>query len=427
MLRLTQASAHLIAAMILTLGTAAPLAAQQRVLPLKVQDAPRYKKAPRVQDAQSAPRPESQTTIIKLRNVPASELAESLARSLGNRGIEITAEPITNSLLVTASPEALLKTATLVKALDLPPAMINIDVSLVELSGDQGAITEAFKTAGAASAELVVQLIKSGKVRVLNQLRVTALDNTEARVHSQEQKAVPVGRVFAGSRGGTRTTAQPFEERETGTMVIVRPKQSGESEISLDLQLESTRLEMPPNASATDDATDAVTTAASLRTLTTSIHTTVRIPQGRPVLIQAATRQDGDSSRQFAVLVNATIGTAYANPQPASRRKAAVQPPFDPNNTTVVLYLRNAVAEDAKKVVVEVYRDFAGKLNITADARTNALFIQGNSDTIEQVEELLKALDSVDPKAKPEATIKDIQDALKKALPRAINPKSPAN
>lgn len=401
MLSLSRRSKSLITATILALAIVTPLAAQQEPLRAKLQGVDAF-----AQPQPAAQREQTQTTIFKLQNLPASELASSLARSLGSRGIQIEAEPTTNSLLITATADNTAKASTLLQALDLPPSMINIDVSLVELSGDQGAITEAIRMAG--SSQMVADLIKSGKLRVLNRVRVSALDNSQAHVRSQEQKAVPSARVFAGSRTGVRTMAQGFEERQTETTVSVRPKLSG-SEISLDLQVESTRLENTPEVSAASE-NDAA--ASPLRTLTTSIQTTVRVPQGRSVLIQAATRQDGDSSRQFAVLVNATIGTPPAKPEVAQREE------LDPNNTTVVIYLRNAVAAEAKKVVLEVYRDHADKLNITADERTNALFIRGDGVTIQLVEELLKVLDTVDPKVKPEVRIQEFKKAIERALTR---------
>ena len=341
------------------------------------------------------------TVIFRLKNLQAIVLAKSLARGLSDREIQIEAEPVTNSLLVTASKEKLQKFADILQQLDQPPAIINVDISLVELSGDQGEITEAIKKAGAGSAELIAGLVKSGKVRVLNRFRISAVDGTESHVQTAEEKSVPSGRVFPGSRGGTRTVVQGYESRETGTTVVVEPQRTGDREVTLDLQIDSSRIEAPePSAGADEEASP-----AQHRALTTSLRTTVRVPAGQPVLVQAATQQDGESSRQFAVLVTATVGT------PRATRKAAAVP--EPNQKGYVFYLKNAAAEEAKKVVIEVYRDHGEKLNITAEPRINALIIRGNDNTVQQIEDLLKALDSADPKKQRELKIEDFRKAIK--------------
>lgn len=343
-----------------------------------------------------------QTVIFRLKNLQAIVIARSLERGLHDREIQIEPEPVTNSLLVTATEKKLQKFADILQQLDKAPDIINLDISLVELSSDEGAITDAIKKAGAGSAELISGLIKSGKVRVLNRFRISAVDGTESHVQTAEEKSVPSGRVFPGaSRGGTRTVVQGYESRETGTSVVVEPKRTGDREVTLDLEIDSTRIEAPERSADAGEETS----PARHRALTTTLRSTIRVPEGQPVLVQATTQQDGPASRQFAVLVTATVGL----PKPA--RKTTGGP--DPNHTGYVYYLKNAAADQAKKVVIEVYRDHADKLNITAEPRTNSLIIRGDGNMIQQIEQLLKALDSSDPKKRNEIKIDDFKKAIK--------------
>ena len=342
------------------------------------------------------------TVIFRLKNLQAIVIARSLERGLHDREIQIEAEPVTNSLLVTASEKKLQKFTDILQQLDKAPDIINLDISLVELSGDEGAITEAIKKAGAGSAELIAGLIKTGKVRVLNRFRISAVDGTESHVQTAEEKSVPSGRVFPGaSRGGTRTVVQGYESRETGTTVSVDPRRTGDREVTLDLEIDSTRIEAPErSADAGEEAAP-----ARHRSLTTTLRSTIRVPEGQPVLVQATTQQDGPSSRQFAVLVTATVGL----PKPA--RNTTGGP--DPNHTGYVYYLKNAAADEAKKVVIEVYRDHADKLNIIAEPRTNSLIIRGDGNMIQQIEPLLRALARAAPKQRNEIKIEDFKKAIK--------------
>lgn len=64
-------------------------------------------------------------------------------------------------------------------------------------------------------------------------------------------------------------------------------------------------------------------------------------------------------------------------------------------------------------VLAEVYRDYADKLHITSDERTNALIVRAHSDVIQQVEAMLKALDNDDPKTRLDVKTQDIEKAFR--------------
>lgn len=364
------------------LGFVLIVASVLMVSPLAAQDEGSSRKQPPLpKPTKTQASPERQTAVFKLVNLPAAAIAKSLLKTL-DKGVQLEPEPTTNSLIVTGTPDQLQKLFALLQQLDEKPEMIHVEVSLVALNGDQGAITDAIKTAGAGGTRLVAELVESGKVRVLNRWRLSALEDNQAQVRTTEQKLVPAGRNVTSRGGGLRGSSRVYEQREASTLVSVQPVRSGE-EVTVELQLESTRLEGLEEAASAAEGEEADLAETQIRTLTTTISTTVRIPQGRPVLIQAATRQDGNSSGQFAVLLTATVGT------PPGRALAA-----RPLRHTVAFYLKHTVATDVEKTIKEVYADHTGELTIRADARTNALFVSGDPKLIEQVEDLLKQLDA---------------------------------
>jgi general secretion pathway protein D len=224
--------------------------------------------------------------VCPLENAPAQDVSSTLnnlLRSLGMLGqlrseVVIVPDVITNSLVISATPEDLEKVTPLVRQLDRPQPSVRVEVLIAEVqqagqptagppkppSGDDGlgaawegwdfgqqpgernALARLRDEPGRAKSgdsntavrRRLAALAGSGQLRILNRAQVTTLDNQPAFIHVGRR--IPVPRSTATTAAGARTMSMSYED--TGVIVGVTPRISRGGRVAMEINVEKSGL-----------------------------------------------------------------------------------------------------------------------------------------------------------------------------------------
>ena len=199
-----------------------------------------------------------QRLFIRLRHVPAADVAKAVQRFLdsfqksqrsheqisdSNRAI-IVCEPVSNSLLISATPQMADDLTKLISQLDVSPPMVTVDVCIAELrprscegNADRGAshpsATEKTPSMKKDGAAWLAWAKKQGRLEVLSRPQVMTLDNQPALI--QIGTAMPIAVPAPGSDGPAKG---PIKQPEVGLTVGLTPRISPNGLIFVDLDVE---------------------------------------------------------------------------------------------------------------------------------------------------------------------------------------------
>jgi type II secretory pathway component HofQ len=182
-----------------------------------------------------------------------------------------------------------------------PGRAVTIELLMVELSADAKDAKAAIDL-GASADDIrltVEKLAGEGKLQLVSHIRLSTLEQLPATFQVGEMVPVVTGRqVVGGGRGGVATAASVSYEN-VGTIVSVTPGIDGDDAI-LEITAEKSRVEnqqMPE----TDDAS----TPLPPRRSTSTVRSTVRVPNGSYVVAGGATFAGDDGRKEMLVLVTA--------------------------------------------------------------------------------------------------------------------------
>ena len=165
-----------------------------------------------------------ESTVCRVRNQPAVDVASAINEFLrSERGAQpaakpegeavIVAEPISNSLIIGATPQMLHDVLELVEALDRSSAMVRLEVLLVEVAlGDEAKKepSELVLKASAESMDAAIEALKKrGELTVLARPQIMTLDNQPAFLQIG-QRVPRITGANVSSRG--RTNSVTFED-----------------------------------------------------------------------------------------------------------------------------------------------------------------------------------------------------------------------
>ena len=218
---------------------------------------------------------EPQTAVVPVRSQSAAKLAATVGQALrdGKTRVAIVADPETNVLVVRGKAADVKETATLLRTLDQPPAMITIEVEISVKSPD------------------------GGSSKVIDKVRLTTLENKAAKVQLGQQVAVPTG--FSRSPGG-RGTQVATQNQQFGT-ILQAVAVDGPDGITIDLSIEKSWLE---------PAKDSKDLTGSSKFILTS-ESTVRVAHGKSQKI-AVSASSGVSTREAIIEVSAVSDSSRA-------------------------------------------------------------------------------------------------------------------
>ncbi len=188
-----------------------------------------------------------ETVVIRLGHVPAVDTAKSLSEWLEleqNRTNKVMATVVpvvvSNSLLVTASPDQLKTIAQVIEQLDQPVAQIRIKSVLLKLTpkdSDEGNISTMEGLPKGSIKEILAELKNRFNVRIIAQPGLLAVDNTPAMI--QLGGRIPrVTGTAVSARGRTNSVSM----ENVGTIFQTTCRVSKDGRITLEIELESSEM-----------------------------------------------------------------------------------------------------------------------------------------------------------------------------------------
>lgn len=257
------------------------------------------------------------------------------------------------------------------------PAVVTIEVSILELAEKPEPSSVDAETAEKWIARLK-ELEAAGKLGGITRLKLSTVENCPASAQSGERAPVVSGRQFVG-RGGPagQDQGQPiYTVQNYGTMVSATPRVEEGGSILLELSIEKSG--PAREASAKADQPVPAADLARMRVLNINLKSTVRIPNGKTIIVGASGNTDDKAPLQTVILVSARADKA---------------PAAEPKNVTQlqVYYLKFVQAEGAVEVLQKL---FDNSLKLIADERTNSLIVSATPKQAETIEAVLKMLDA---------------------------------
>lgn len=292
--------------------------------------------------------------------------------------------------------------------------VVSVEVSIVELA-EKGAVA-----GGPEDAEKLLgkirELESKGAVASWTRVRLSALEESIASAQFGERAPVATGRTFSNApRAGATGTGGAAERdrgapggfdrgggfggsmistaytiQDFGTHVAATPRVEGEGSILLELNIQKTGLAREPKRAADAPPQDS---SAPARIATILANSTVRVPNGKTVLLQGIGTSSEKDSGETLIFVTARADAAPkgAGAKPQAARDAGLQ-------QIKIFALKHVNATDASTTIASL---FAGQpVTMGIDQRSNSLIAKGTTEQLEVVEALLLRLDEDKPKEK---------------------------
>jgi hypothetical protein len=188
------------------------------------------------------------------------------------------------------------------------PHAIAIEVIIVETRAVQDERVVGFSGSSEDVAAHVRELESAGKIDVIDRIRLTTLENQEAMVQFGRTTSVASGQMFGGRGGPARTSSQRVS---VGMLVSAIGRVEGDV-IVVELQTEKSELERREKEPHPDEGV----APRGIETLTSQA--TVRIDDGKTVLLSGIQSSSGKGSAQRLILVSARILTPPSVAQAAA-------------------------------------------------------------------------------------------------------------
>ena len=283
--------------------------------------------------------------VFRLENAPASDVANTLStllRELRTAGqlpgeVIVVPEAVTNSLVISATPEDLEQVTRLVEQLDRRPQSVRVELLITEVqqkgkpktlarkrsSGNAGRKTRSDRGKQPARPNAAVKLpaeaggperskfnegvrrhLRSlqgaGQLKILNRTQITTLDNQPAHIHIGQK--IPVFRT-AGTKEGARTTVA-YEE--VGVIVGIWPRISPNGRVTMEINVEKSEL-----GSAAEGVPAGVLDSGKVLRLprieTTTLQATVSVADGESAVLGGLTVESGSQRSKLIIMVTPHI------------------------------------------------------------------------------------------------------------------------
>jgi type II secretory pathway component GspD/PulD (secretin) len=246
----------------------------------------------------------------RIKYMPAAEVAEAINELLrqepGQRdGAAIVADPVTNTLLISAAPAVMPQIESLVDAMDRKPASIQVVAAIVQVAregGDEGAQRPATHTVwkeGIASA--LKELQARGQVRVLASPAINAVNDQAAFVQIGQRES-----RITGARVSSQGRSNMVELENVGLILGVTARANDDRWITMEVDLEDSRLGAEGEGAviaATPDGEEIRSQDVDV----TVLQTTVSILSGHAVLIGGASVRRDDRHTEFWMVLEGRI------------------------------------------------------------------------------------------------------------------------
>jgi type II secretory pathway component GspD/PulD (secretin) len=267
---------------------------------------------------------ERKRLVYFVKNAPALNLATVLSEHFkGEADVEVRAipDPVSNTLLISASPAAFEEVVQILALLDRAPPMITVEVLVVELeSSRSGAAAGAGERRAAPkrgdllsdltgpTAEVLAKARRmeaGNELDILHRVRLTALANQKALVQVGERK--PVVQGVARSPSGTIKNTISVN---LGMIVGAIPRGGPDGSVVAEIEFEKSQLAPRP-----EDLVIAALEGGELvhaSSIVTSIcKSTVQIPRNQAVVL-GDIQTTGKEESQLLLIVTASQSASEA-------------------------------------------------------------------------------------------------------------------
>jgi hypothetical protein len=247
--------------------------------------------------------------------------------------------------------------------------LVTLDILLIDHNSDAGG-------AAPTAAELVKRYEAGELDRVV---RVQLSNVAETLAYTQLGESVPQATARAGRGGfdarGEAGVTYSYTYQDIGTLVRANTRVEDAGTVLVDLQFE--RSSMAPHLQPSDESDDLI---GRQKTVRRARQSTLRLKPGEPAIAEAWQSRSGDQTTGQFLVVTAHV-------QPGGDRPAAGEA------RTRIFMLRTAKADAMQRVLAEVYGD-SKPIRTSVDSNRNALIISAPREELEEVEQLIQALDA---------------------------------
>ncbi len=259
--------------------------------------------------------------------------------------------------------------------------LISLDVVFADVGGQSGGEQ--------ITAAKILEFEKQGKLDGLTRVQLSLIENVQSSAHFGEGAPVVTGRQeFGGGRGGSPT----FSRQNLGTTITATSRVEGDRTILVEVTAEQSRL-TPGKAT---DAAEAADGADPQRAVPQSVQqttsrTTVRVANGKSVLVGGQQRTAGKESAHTYIVLTATIAE---RPKAVPEVRDAPPAAEAPKAVIKVFALSHARASDVVKALRPILE--GQPVSLATDERTNSIIAQGVVEKLDTASALIQILDRAD-------------------------------
>jgi type II secretory pathway component GspD/PulD (secretin) len=244
--------------------------------------------------------------VYLVRYGDARQLAATLTQHFKDEAaLQIVPEAASNALLVTATPvlaDELIKT---LDQLDRRPRQVLVDILIAEVplqEKEHGFDPADFGGPSDTVLPKVEDLARKAKLNHLRRFQVATLENQPGKVQVGENKPMIVGTTARGGLGGGGgPVANSISYMNTGTTLSATPRLGADGTVTLDLQIEGSRLVVPEDGVPLGNGINAA------ETIKTTFTGKVNVGNGKTALAEGVKTEAKDKKVQSIIVVAAKV------------------------------------------------------------------------------------------------------------------------
>jgi len=220
--------------------------------------------------------------------------------------VAIASSVVNNSLVISGPPDAVEEVLRLVEKLDHSAGLILLEMEMGEspigaAKPGEGAKGDGKSTTTAAPSAFRL-LDRPAKMETTARARLTTLDNQPAFVQMGARVPRVTGLTTSPANGRFRPTS--MTSLNVGLIVGMTPRTSPDGTVAMQISVEQSQLDPENEDTPVSIAGDKV--VRSPRIDTTTVQTTVAIPDGKTIILGSVARQ-GENEKELVILVTPHI------------------------------------------------------------------------------------------------------------------------
>jgi hypothetical protein len=287
------------------------------------------------EDAKQSPRkavsePAVARQVYAVHGRTAKELADVLTLHFQTEpAFQAVPDPVSNTLLLSGPKAALAEAIALLREIDRPPRMVHVEIFVLELSGGDAKALDGVELSGTAQdlKARLRDLQQKGAIVSIKTVELTTLERQTARSQVGENRpfvtGMGIGAGGFGGRGGGGaapggggpgggTVTRSIAFRNVGTSVRVMPEVGADGQLTLDLQVEDSRMRTA-EGSATVGTDEKGTAVGTPEFFTSTLESRLKVRPG--CVVQAQSMKASSKSGQTQTVVFVSASTDEARPK----------------------------------------------------------------------------------------------------------------